>query len=144
MKVLQLLSSKYTIRSGRFFEILYQTPLVGEFVVRSISRVMGKILFYSPWLSFYRSDTMSGIRKQLVELTSSIGIPISVIQEGEKELQFLVHQCPYRYIRSDQQGVCDAIMDVDRSLFKLCGAELIIQESMVHGAPDCKILLRKL
>ncbi len=144
MKVLQRLTSRHTILSGKFFEVLYKTPLVGEFVVRCITRSLGRIMFYSPLLGFYRTDTISGIKKQLEALTDNVGIPISIIKEGEEELQFLVHQCPYRYCRPDQQGVCDAIMDIDRYLFRLCGAELIIQDATVFGASECKILMRKI
>ncbi len=144
MKVLQRLTSRQTISSGRFFETLYKIPFGGEFIVRCITRSLGRIMFHSPLLGFYRADTMSGIKEQLESLTHNVKIPISIIKEEEEELQFLVHQCPYRYCRPDQQGVCDAIMDIDRYLFRLCGVELIIQDATVFGAAECRILLRKI
>ncbi len=144
MKLLQMIESKHMILLGKIFETLYRTPLVGETIVRIMARSFGRMIFYSPLLDFKRSDTVSGVRRQLEALTSNIGIPISVTREGGDELEFLVHQCPYRFCRSDQQGVCDAAMDIDRLLFRLCGAELIILEASVHGAPECKILMRKI
>ena len=138
------INTKDMVALGRIYERLYRLPLFGERLVRAIVRGMGKIVFYSPLSRFKYEETIGGVRRQLEDLCNSIGIPISVIEEEPEHLEFLVHDCPYAYHRSDQQGVCDAVMDLDRVIFRLCGAQLTIQESVVKGAAGCRVRLRKI
>ena len=138
------LNTKQLAVLGRLYDRLYRLPLLGEGLVRFMSRASAKILFYSPLLEFKYEETIDGVKSQLEDLCGSIGIPISVVKEAPDHLEFLVHECPYAYRHSGQQGVCDAVMDLDREVFKLCGAELTILETVVNGAEDCRVRLDKI
>ena len=136
------IKQKQLVVVGRIFEALSQLPLIGEPWLRWVTRSSGKMVFYSPLYPFKREKTIGGVREKLETMCEGIGIPISVIKEEEDRLEFIVHECPYEYHRADQQVVCDAAMDLDRTLFKLCGADLTIEESVVCGAKECRILLK--
>ena len=129
---------------GRFNQNLHRLPMVGEPLVRGLNRNLGKIFFYSPLTFFKRADTIGEVKKFLIRLCDQFGISIDITKVEDDSLEFFVNKCPYGYCQSDQLGVCDAAMDLDRVLFRLSGAELIIQESIVSGAPKCRILLRRI
>ena len=52
--------------------------------------------------------------------------------------------CPYGFTRADQQRPCDTAMDMDRIMFRRCGAELTIEETIPGGASRCRMLIRQL
>jgi len=40
------------------------------------------------------------------------------------------------------EKACDAAMEMDRKLFSLLGADLTILETVIDGAPKCKMLMK--
>ena len=132
---------KFMSRMGRFYERLYPLPALGEPMVRGINRGIARMNFYGPLLGLKRHDSVDGFKKQFLRLIEMMQLPIEIIaeSEGPNGFEFYVHSCPYGYHRPDQQGVCDAAMDMDRVLFKLMGADLTILEAAVQGAPRCRV-----
>lgn len=63
-------------------------------------------------------------------------VPLEVSKESPDQLEFLVAACPYGYNRRDQEGVCDAVMDLDRTMVKLCGGSMVIEESIAGRRPQ--------
>jgi hypothetical protein len=128
---------------GKYYELLYKLPL-GEKIVRTYTRGLGKLIFYSPGSGARRQKNIDGVRKILVDMCSKMNFNLELIKESIKpsSFEFYVNECPYNFNRSDQQGVCDAAMDMDREMFRLIGGELIILESTVKGAPKCRILMK--
>jgi hypothetical protein len=61
---------------------------------------------------------------------------------GSDSFEFYVNGCPYGYKRPDQAKACDAAMEMDRKLFNLLGAELIVLESAPEGAQKCRMLMK--
>ncbi len=127
---------------GKFHQRIYRLPMVGEPLVRGLTRRLGKIFFYSPLSYFKRVDTIAEVKKLLIRLCNQFEISIDIIKVEDDSLEFFVNKCPYGYCQSNQLEVCDAAMDLDRVLFRLSGAELIIQESVVSGASKCRVMLR--
>jgi len=132
--------------AGRNYQRLFKIPGLGEPLVRGINRVIARISFYSPIFGLKHHDSMEGFKEDFIKLAEMTKLPVEIIEEtvGPGRFEFYVHSCPYGYHRPDQQGVCDAAMDMDRVLFRLMGAELVIEESAVSGAPRCRISMNKI
>jgi len=135
---------KFMPRMGKLYERLYPLPAVGDPLVRGINRGIARMNFHNPILGLKRHDSVEGFKKQFLELVEMMQLPIEIIpdSEGPEGFEIYVNGCPYGYHRADQQGVCDAAMDMDRILFKLMGADLTIRESAVQGAPRCRVAFR--
>ncbi len=135
--------NKYILAIGKFYELLYRLPLVGEWLVRSFVRSMGRIGFYFS-KDLHRNDSIQGVKEDLVRSCKKMGILIEVSKEKADKFEFFVLECPYGYKRPDQQGVCDAAMDMDRVVFRLCGGNLVVEETIPAGAKNCRITMHKI
>jgi hypothetical protein len=136
--------ARFMSRMGRSYETLYRLPGLGDPLVRGLNRGIGRMNFHLPFLGLRRHDSIDGFRKDFLKLTGMMQLPVEIIAGSETPdgFEFYVQSCPYGYQRADQQGVCDAAMDMDRVLFGMMGADLTILESTVQGAPRCRISLR--
>ena len=137
---------KMMASTGRFYELLFKIPIIGEPLVKGINRGLGHLNFRNPMLKAERCDTIDEVIAYLRQAIDLMKFPIEIIEDSitEDSFEIYVHHCPYGYHRPDQQGVCDAAMDMDRVLFRNLGADLVIQESAVFGAPKCHIKMTML
>lgn len=138
-------TEKAMLMLGRFYEGLCKIPLMGEPLARSFSRSMGRLIFYAPGSGAKRQDSIRGVKEYLEETGKQMNFPFEVIPEsvGPDSFEFFIRYCPYGFKRPDQEKACDAAMEMDRILFNLIGADLIIQESAVQGAPKCRIMMKR-
>lgn len=136
-------AGKFFLSLGRFYERLYRVPGVGESLVRGFCRNLGRISFYSP-SGLKRSDNLPGVKATLVESCRKMGFKMELSGEKPDQFEFFVLECPYGYHRPEQQGVCDAAMDMDRVMFRLCGGDLRVEETIPGGAPKCRITMHKI
>jgi len=136
-------AGKFFLSLGRFYERLYRVPGVGESLVRGFCRNLGRISFYSP-SGLKRSDNLQGVKETLVESCRKMGFKMELSGEKPDQFEFFILECPYRYHRPDQQGVCDAAMDMDRVMFRLCGGDLRVEETIPGGASKCRITMHKI
>lgn len=129
---------------GKIYERLYRIPVAGETLVRGINRGIARASFNSPVVRRKRHTDIQSLKADFLRLLDMMKIPVEIIEgsEGPERFEFYVLGCPYGFHRADQQGVCDAAMDMDRLLFRLMGAELTVQEAVVQGFPRCRILMR--
>ena len=130
-----------TIKLGRFFELAYKTPFFGDRIVRKLSRGIGFLTFRNPLSKMKRHDTIEGVRQEFQKLADLHNGEIEFSKQDETSFEYMSSPCPYGYHRKDQVGVCDAAMDMNRRLFDLCGAKLIIHERISCGAPKCRITI---
>ncbi len=126
---------------GRFFEATYKLPLLGDFVVRRITRGMASMTFHNPLSSMKKHDSIQGVKQELQKMAEKANGELLISKEDETSFEYLSSPCPYGFNRKDQAGVCDAVMDLNRHLFDLCGAKLTIHERMAAGAPRCRITM---
>ena len=133
-------------RMGKFYERLFKIPMIGEPLVRAMNRGLGNLNFRLPMPGAKRHDNIEGIIEYLKNSIEIMKFPIEIIEDSitEDRFEIYVHHCPYGYHRPDQQGVCDAAMDMDRVLFRNLGADLVILDSIVYGAPRCHISITKI
>lgn len=131
---------------GKIYERLYRVPVAGETLLRGINRAIARAGFNSPVVRRRRHNDIQSLKADFLRLLYLMKIPVEIIEgsEGPRQFEFYVNACPYGFYRADQQGVCDAAMDMDRLLFRLMGAELTVQEAVVQGFPRCRILMRML
>ncbi len=127
---------------GKFYVFLYKLPF-GEKIVRSFSGGFGKLMYYTPVAGAKRQTSIEGIEKTLMDISRLSGFNLEIIEDTKSpdSFEFYVYECPYNYIREDKSGVCDAVMDMDRELFRKVGGELTIQEYISRGADKCKLLM---
>ncbi len=134
--------NKATAKLGKFFESTYRIPVLGDFLVRKMSRGMAYMTFHTPFWKMQKHHSIQGIKLELDKLAGLSDGELLISKENETSFEYLSSPCPYGFNRKDQQGVCDAAMDMNRHLFDLCGANLIIHESITSGAPRCRITLK--
>ncbi len=124
---------------GKGFDATYKLPGMGDPIVRGLCRGMGKAAFYSPL--FKKCKNIDDVREMLTFMTGQANIPIEITKVEEDRLEFLVPSCPWGFCDVEQRGVCDAAMDLDRELFRLAGAELVIEDAISWGSQVCRISL---
>ncbi len=130
-----------TSKMGRFFELAYKLPFVGDRVVRSLNRKIGYLTFNNPLSKMQKHDSIQGVKQEFLKLGSLSDGEIIITKEDDCSFEYLSSPCPYGFRRPEQKGVCDAAMEMNRRLFDLCGAKLIIHESISSGAPRCRITI---
>ncbi len=126
---------------GRTHERLCRIPAVGE----SMSRGLSWLLAVFPMLGGMRkSGSIEQTREMLRASGEQMGFPFQISEiEGDRFVLELPY-CPYGFTRADQQRPCDTAMDMDRIMFRRCGAELTIEETIPGGASRCHMLVRQL
>ena len=129
---------------GKFDQLLYHLPWGGEKIVRGLNRTFGKINFHSPISGLKWRDSIEEVKADLLRLCGIMNFQVEISWEEPDQFEFFVLECPYGFHRPDQQGVCDAAMDLDRTMFRLCGAELIVKETIPAGAPKCRQIMKKI
>ena len=77
-------------------------------------------------------------------VAEKLGFLVEMSGEKTDQFEFFILSCPLGYYRAEQQGLCDAAMDLDRTMTRLCGAELAVKESIPGGASKCWICIRKI
>ena len=98
---------------GHFFENLYRVPRVGDSLVRSLARGMAKGTVLLPFTGFRRPSSVEESIAVLKLICRRLAIGVDIVEQKPDGFLFEVPDCPYGY-RADQQGVCDAVMDLDR------------------------------
>ncbi len=126
---------------GKTYEQIYRLPRVGDPLVRAINRGVAWINFNSHIVRRKRYHTLASFKKEFLRLVEIMQFPIEVVPGSETPDRFeiYVHGCPFGYRRPDQQGVCDATMEMDRGMFGRMGADLEILETVIEGAASCRI-----
>ena len=129
---------------GRLYEGLCKIPLVGVPLTKAWNRGMGRLIFRAPEPGGKPKDSLAGVRDYLLWSGKEMNFPFEIIEEtvGPDSFEFFVGCCPYGFKHPHQEKACDAAMEMDRLLFKLLGADLIIMETVVEGAPKCRILMK--
>ena len=128
-------------RIGRTHELLCRIPGVGE----PMSRGLSWLLAIFPMLGGMRkSGSIEQTREMLRASGEQMGFPFQISEiEGDRFVLELPY-CPYGFTRADQQRPCDTAMDMDRIMFRRCGAELTIEETIPGGASRCHMVVRQL
>jgi len=127
---------------GYFYELLYRIPLIGEPLVRGITRALGFLIYHTPQ-GPRPCGTMAEFKQDFARMTALMDFDLETIQHDEDRLEIIITACPYGFCRPDQQGVCDAAMDMDRAMFGYAGYEVIIDKSIPRGAPACLVSISK-
>ncbi len=128
-------------RIGRTHELLCRISVVGEPMARGLSW----LLAIFPMLGGMRkSGSIEQTREMLRASGEQMGFPFQISEvEGDRFVLELPY-CPYGFTRADQQRPCDTAMDMDRIMFRRCGAELTIEETIPGGASRCHMVIRQL
>ncbi len=129
---------------GKLYEKMCKVPLVGIPMARAVNRAMGRLLFRAPEPGGKKADNITGVKDYLLWSGDEMDFPFEILEDtvGPESFEFTVGYCPYGYKEPHQAAACDAAMEMDRVLFKLLGADLIIKETVVDGAPKCKMLMK--
>lgn len=137
-------TEKMMLMLGRTYERLCKIPLLGEPLARSWNRNMARLIFCTPGSGAKRQNSILGVKAYLLETGKQMSFPFEIIPESETHdsFEFYVNGCPYGFKHPDQEKACDAAMEMDRILFKLLGADLIIKETAVRGAAKCRMLMK--
>jgi len=137
-------TEKMMLGLGKLYERLCKNPGIGEPLARSLNRGLARFIFYTPGSGAKRQDSIMGVKEYLLKTGNQMNFPFEIIPEsvGPDSFEFFVDACPYGFKHPDQEKACDAAMEMDRVLFKLIGADLIIQETAPKGAPKCRMKMK--
>jgi len=86
---------------------------------------------------------MAEFKQDFARMTALMDFDLETVQRGEDRLEVILEACPYGYRRPDQQGVCDAAMDMDRAMFGHAGYEVTIDACIPSGAHACLVSMRR-
>jgi hypothetical protein len=130
---------------GSFYYGLCKVPLLGVPLAKAMNRGMGRLIFRAPEPGGKAKDSIEGVKDYLLWSGEEMNFPFEVIEEtvGPDSFEFYVNGCPYGYKEPKHATACDAVMEMDRMLFKLLGSELTILEAApTDGVKKCKMLLK--
>jgi len=127
---------------GRLNAAVFGIPGVGERIVRGQSRLAAHLAFRLPVLGGKRCSSLRELRGEWLKFLGLAGIFPSLSRETDTEFELEVASCPYGFSRAEQQGVCDACMDLDRAYVKLLGGTLEVSHSIPSGAGSCRLVIR--
>lgn len=122
---------------GRFYGFIYRIPVIGNLIVRGICRLIGLLGYHSP-ICPKHFGSMDEFIEFLKTVTKSGGMDFEIAGRDNDRFEIILDECPYLFSRPDQVGVCEAAMDMDRTLFGRCGYEIIIKESLPRGDSVCR------
>ena len=121
---------------GSIYSNIYRIPFIGNLIVRGVCRTFG-LLGYLGAMRHNHYSSVEEFAGFFKTMTDAGGIEVEISSIDETQFEFSLKECPYGFNRPEQQGVCEAAMDMDRTLFGLCGFELTIKESIPGGSPVC-------
>lgn len=122
---------------GGSYNMVYRIPVIGDWIVRGVCRLIGLMGYHSPMCPKH-FDSIDEFIEFLKNTTGAGGINIEIENRGEDRFEIILEECPYLFSKPCQVGVCEAAMDMDRTLFGRCGYEIIIKESLPRGDPVCR------
>ncbi len=118
-------------------------PGKGESLVRGLTGGLARFFVRIPYTGLRRSSSVEDSIELLHIICRRCAIDVEVVEQKIDGFEFEVLSCPYGFNRLDQQGVCDAAMDLDRVMFREYGVELTILDTIVAGAPRCRVSMRQ-
>ncbi len=127
---------------GKLESLVFRIPVIGEPLLRGIVRLLGRLFFYLPYFGSRRCHTVAEMKSEWLTFAGRFGIFPTVSGEDEKEFRWFLPACAYGFSCSRDRGVCDAMMDLDRTYIRLMGGELEITERIPLGAEACHFVTR--
>ncbi len=127
---------------GGTYGFIYRLPVVGESAVRGINRALGFVNSHAPG-GMKRRDSMAELRRDLERALAMMDVDVAEINHDDESIELVMNSCFYGFRRPEQAGVCDAAMDMDRTMFGYCGCDLAIEERLPHGDPVCRVIIRR-
>ncbi len=132
-------------KMGWLYEKICKIPVIGIPLVKAWNRFLGGMIFRAPPTpKGKKAADILEVKDYLLWSGEEMNFPFEVLEEtiGPDSFEFTVGYCPYGYKLPRHEVACDATMEMDRSLFGRLGAELIIKETVIDGAPKCKMLMK--
>jgi hypothetical protein len=127
---------------GRLHERLNRVPKVGEAMARGFSRFMAVFPMLSG--SMHKTSSIQETCDMMRGAGEEMGFPFEFSEVEQDRFVLELPYCPYGFTDPDQQRPCDTAMDMDRAMLRLCGAELIVEETIPGGASRCKMTVRQI
>ena len=123
---------------GKLNSLVFSVPGVGETLVRTTSRTVGKLAYRLPLLGGVQAQHVGHLHDQWLRFLGVIGIRSKVVEHSDGQFVLTVDRCPYGFHTDREQGVCDACMDLDRAYIGELGGRLEIEERLTEGAHCCR------
>lgn len=123
---------------GKINALVFSIPGVGETLVRATSSAVGKLAFRLPLLGGTPAQHVGHVHDQWLRFLGLMGIKAKVVTREDGQFIMTVDSCPYGFERADEEGICDACMDLDRAYVQSMGARFEIEERIPDGAHKCR------
>ncbi|MBF0121131.1 MAG: hypothetical protein HQK79_20050 [Desulfobacterales bacterium] len=127
---------------GKADFFLYKFTSIGESLIRFRCRVLATLIYHIPLFGGKLCSNSVELKSEWINFLNRFGIVPMIISENENEFQWHLDNCPYNFQITDEKGVCDACMDLDRTFIKLLGGELDILETIPGGSNKCKFIVK--
>ena len=128
--------------AGKLQAVLFRLPVVGETLVRGANRALAHAAFRAPFFGSRRQPDIRSVMDAWVAFLNKNGVTPSIDKMDIDTCLWSVTACPYGYDCAADRGVCDAVMDLDRTYQKLLGGEMTILERIPDGRPACRYRTR--
>ena len=125
---------------GMIHILLCRIPMIGIPSARALSR------FFSifPWLGGVRgASSIEETRQQLIDAGELMHFPFEFSEVDGNQFVLELPWCPYGFCKSDHQQPCDTAMEMDKTLLRRSGAQLIITDTIPKGASRCRMIVRQ-
>ncbi|MEW5733285.1 MAG: hypothetical protein AB1921_00430 [Thermodesulfobacteriota bacterium] len=134
--------SKLLPVAGKLHAALFKLPVVGETLVRGANRALGHVAFRAPYFGAQKQSSIREVMDAWFAFLGKNGITPRIDKMEGDTCLWSVEACPYGYCCAADRGVCDAVMDLDRTYTKLLGGEMVILERIPDGKPSCRYQTR--
>jgi hypothetical protein len=127
---------------GKLHAAVFKVPGIGEKIIRGQGWLTANLAFRLPVMGGKRCSSLDELRGEWLKFLGMAGVYPSASRETDTEFEMELDACAYGFRGEEQQGVCDACMDLDRAYVKLLGGELQITHSIPTGSGSCRFVIR--
>ena len=125
---------------GQLHYWVYKLPFLGETLVRGANRAVAQAAYHLPVLGGKLCQTVSELKSEWFRFLERLGLAPRATYEDENSFHWEIDFCPYHFHRLEDQGVCDACMDLDREYIEQLGGRLEILETIPGGSHSCRFI----
>jgi uncharacterized membrane protein len=133
---------KLRLAVGRFQRLVGSTP-VGRFMMANVStRIAGWLLVRFKVLGMEPGGDAVNIAYNWQKLATFLRIPVEV-ESADADKVILTHkECTVGFTTKDLK-VCQASMNMDKTIVRRLGGKLTVVETLTQGAPRCRHIIEK-
>jgi hypothetical protein len=131
------------VMTGLLTRVMLKIPVVGEAMLTSQNKILGKVFPYLSFLGFQRGSSYEIALSNWETYLGLLGgdYEKETVSPGRNVYTF--HKCPAGYCRREHLAACEVTMVLDNSLVEASGAKLVVEKCIPTDGMCVEVLLSR-